>query len=83
MGVQPKGNPGHDHKHATGDVDGEQVVGKLTLERQVHRQATVGAWKESCKSLQYVSTSYSLVNHPVTDLAYVNVLSLNKIKPKF
>ena len=45
VGVQPEGDPGHDDEHAAGHVDGEQVVGELTLERQVNRQATVLAWK--------------------------------------
>ena len=33
--------PGDYDEHAAGHVDGEQVVGELALERQVHRQATV------------------------------------------
>ena len=41
LGVEPEVDPGHDDEHAAGDVDGDEVVGELPLEHQVHRQATV------------------------------------------
>ena len=36
-----KTDPGYNDKHAARDVDGDEVVGELTLEHQVHRQAAV------------------------------------------
>ena len=36
LGVQPKVDPGHDDQHTAGDVDGDEVVGELPLEHQVH-----------------------------------------------
>lgn len=36
VGVQPEADPGHDDKHAAGDVDCQQVVGELSLEGEVH-----------------------------------------------
>ncbi len=43
VGVQPEADPGDDDEHAAGDVDGEQVVGELPLEGEVHSQAAVFA----------------------------------------
>ena len=37
VGVQPEGDPGDDDEHAAGHVDGQQIVGELALEGQVHR----------------------------------------------
>ena len=34
--VQPEADPGHDDQHAARDVDGDQVVGELPLEDQLH-----------------------------------------------
>ena len=42
--IEPEVDPGHDDQHAARDVDGDQVVGKLSLEYQVNRQAGVLAW---------------------------------------
>ena len=39
-------HPGHNDEHAAGHVDGEQVVGELPLEGQVHRQAAVLPWRK-------------------------------------
>jgi len=39
--VQPEADPRHDDQHAAGDVDLDQVVRELSLEQQVHLQATV------------------------------------------
>ena len=39
--VQPEADPGHDHQHAARDVDGDQVVGELPLEDQLHLEAAV------------------------------------------
>ena len=36
VGVQPEADPGHDDQHAARDVDGDQVVGELPLEDQLH-----------------------------------------------
>ena len=41
LGVEPEIDPGHDDKHAAGHVDGDEVVGELPLEHQVHREAAV------------------------------------------
>ena len=41
LGVQPEVDPGHDDEHAARHVDRDQVVGELSLEHQVHRQAAV------------------------------------------
>ena len=41
LGVQPEVDPGDDDEHTAGDVDGDQVVGELSLEHQVHRQTAV------------------------------------------
>ncbi len=34
--VQPEGEPGHNHDHEAGDVDGHQVEGQLPREGQVN-----------------------------------------------
>ena len=39
--VQPEGDPGHNHQHAGGHVNGQQVVRELSLENQRHFQAAV------------------------------------------
>ena len=39
--IQPEGDPGHDDQHAARYIDSEEVVGELTLKRQVHSQAAV------------------------------------------
>ena len=36
LGVQPEVDPGHDDEHAAGHVDGDEVVGELSLEHQVN-----------------------------------------------
>ena len=41
LGVQPEVDPGDDDEHAAGDVDGDEVVGELALEHQVHGEAAV------------------------------------------
>ena len=41
VGVQPEADPGHDHQHAARHVDGDQVVGELPLEDELHLQAAV------------------------------------------
>ena len=41
MLIQPEGDPGHDDEHAARDVDGDQVVGELPLEDQLHLEAAV------------------------------------------
>ena len=41
LGVAPEVDPGHDDEHAAGHIDGDEVVGELPLEHQVHRQAAV------------------------------------------
>lgn len=43
--VQPEADPRHDHEHAAGNVDGEEIVRKLALECQVDGEAAVLAWK--------------------------------------
>ena len=45
IGIEPEADPRHDHEHAAGDVDGEQVVGKLAFECQVDSETTVLACK--------------------------------------
>ena len=49
--VQPEGDPGHDDQHAAGHVDGDQVVGELTLEDQLHLQAAVLACTTQYRNL--------------------------------
>lgn len=39
--VQPEGNPRDNHQHAARDVDLNEVVTELPLEKQIHFQATV------------------------------------------
>ena len=39
--VQPEGHPRGEDDDDGGEVDGEEVVGDLTLESHVHRQAAV------------------------------------------
>ena len=39
--VEPEIDPGHDHEHAAGHVDGDEVVGELALEDEVHGEAAV------------------------------------------
>ena len=39
--IKPEANPWHDDEHAARDVDGEQVIGKLTLKCQVDGEAAV------------------------------------------
>ena len=39
--VEPEADPRDDDEHAAGDVDGDQVVGELPLEDQLHLQAAV------------------------------------------
>ena len=41
LGVQPEVDPGDDDEHAAGHVDGDEVVGELPLEDQVHRETAV------------------------------------------
>ena len=40
--VEPEGEPGDDHNHEAGNVDGDDVEGELPGEHQVHPQAAVG-----------------------------------------
>ncbi len=46
--VEPEGDPGDDDQHAARHVDGDQVVGELALEDQLHLQAAV----LSCKGIE-------------------------------
>ena len=39
--VQPEGEPGDDHDHEAGDVDGDDVEGELAGEHEVHPEAGV------------------------------------------
>ena len=39
--VEPEVDPGHDDEHAAGHVDGDEVVGELALEHEVHGEAAV------------------------------------------
>ena len=39
--VQPEGDPGDNDQHAAGDVDGDEIVGELPLEDQLHLEAAV------------------------------------------
>ena len=41
MLVQPEGDPGDYHQHAAGHVDGDEIVGELSLEDQLHLEAAV------------------------------------------
>ena len=41
--VQPEGEPGDDHYHEAGDVDGDDVEAELPREHQVHPQTRVRA----------------------------------------
>ena len=41
--VQPEGEPGDDHNHEAGDVDGDDVEAELPREHQVHPQTRVRA----------------------------------------
>ena len=40
-----KAHPRHNDQHTAGDVDGDQVVGELTLEYKLNLQAAVFSWK--------------------------------------
>jgi hypothetical protein len=40
--VQPEGEPGHNHDHEAGDVDGHQVEGQLAREGQVNLRSNRG-----------------------------------------
>ena len=48
VGVQPEADPGDDDEHAAGHVDGQQVVGELPLEGEVHGEAAVLACRTIC-----------------------------------
>ena len=39
--VQPEGDPGDDDQHAAGDVDGDEIVGELPLEDELHLETAV------------------------------------------
>ena len=39
--VQPEGDPGHDDQHTAGDVDGDEIVGELPLEDELHLETAV------------------------------------------
>ncbi len=39
--VEPEIDPGHDDEHAAGHIDGDEVVGELALENEVHSEAAV------------------------------------------
>ena len=41
MLVQPEGDPGDDDQHAAGDVDGDEIVGELSLEDELHLETAV------------------------------------------
>ena len=41
--VEPEGEPGDDHNHEAGDVDGDDVEAELPREHQVHPQTRVRA----------------------------------------
>ncbi len=41
LGIEPEVDPWDNDQHAARDVDGDEVVGELSLEHQVHRQAAV------------------------------------------
>jgi hypothetical protein len=43
--INPEAEPGYNDQHAGGDIDGEQVVGELSLQGQLHLQATVLSYK--------------------------------------
>ena len=45
MRVEPETDPGDDDQHAAGHVDGDEIVGELSLEDQVDRETAVFAWK--------------------------------------
>ena len=45
MLVQPEGDPGHDDEHAARDVDGDEIVGELSLEDELHLETAVLSWK--------------------------------------
>ena len=44
--IEPEWHPGDHDDHEGRDVDGDDVIGQLTLERHVDRQTTVIAWKK-------------------------------------
>ena len=44
--VEPEADPRHDDQHATGNIDGDKVVGELTLEDELNLQAAVFTWKK-------------------------------------
>ncbi len=41
LGIEPEVDPRDNDQHAARDVDGNEVVGELSLEHQVHCQAAV------------------------------------------
>ena len=41
FGINPEGEPGDNHQHAGGHVDGQHVVGELSLQGQLHQETTV------------------------------------------
>lgn len=51
--VQPERHPRHDHQHAAGDVDLDQVVTELPLEQQIHLQTAVLACDEKKGDVQF------------------------------
>jgi hypothetical protein len=61
--VQPEADPRHNHQHATGDIDGEHVVGKLSLENQLHFEATVFSCKQKKKKRRKLTASCYVDNN--------------------
>ena len=47
--IEPEADPGDDDQHAARHVYGDQVVGELPLENEVHRETAVFAWKNTLK----------------------------------
>ena len=39
-----RSHPGNDDEHTAGHIDGEKVIGELSLEGEVHCQAAVLPW---------------------------------------
>ena len=72
------GYPRHNDEHAAGDVDGDQVVGELTLEYKLNLQAAVFPWSSNLVNnrciyivlLKLVSV-YSVYILPSTTLTWI------------
>ncbi len=61
--VQPEGEPGHNHDHEAGDVDGHQVEGQLTGKGQVNLRSNRGnlnSWLHAESGQPEVKRGYSV-----------------------